>query len=405
MEYANKIRKSVLLIIAVMFSSATMLAQAAATTAPAVQAKPSVYTSPIFYALALVAILLLLFIVQLGGVLTTVAKNYTRGDKSIWDKMKMIVVLVGLSLLSTTDAIAAAPATPVAPGTPVAPEASPVLDFLHQGFGFNAMNALAVIILVELFVIFYLVRMIRLFTMKEKALAPLVEKEAKTSVFWDKFNASVAVETEAAVMTDHEYDGIRELDNALPPWWKYGFYFTIVWSVVYLAYYHISNGPSSTQEYKSQMDEGARQIADYRARAKNLVDETNVVLLTDAGDIDAGKAVFTQYCVVCHGPDGGGVVGPNLTDKFWIHGGDIKDMFKTIKYGVQGKGMKSWQQELSPVMMAQVASYIRTLQGTTPVAPKSPEGAEWVETAVAPAAVDTTGGAATPADTAKVVTP
>jgi cytochrome c oxidase cbb3-type subunit 3 len=363
-------------------------AQAAAASNPA-PAKPSVYTSPIFYALAIVAILLLIFITQLGAVLKTVAKGYTKGDGSLWDKAKSLAVLIGLTAISQGAFAQAAP-------TP-APQATPVLDFLHEGFGYNAINALAVIILIELFVIFYMVRMIRLFTIKEKELAPLTEKAVATSVFWDKFNASVSVESEAAVMTDHEYDGIRELDNALPPWWKYGFYLTIVWSVVYLAYYHISNGPSSKQEYDAQIAEGVRQVEEYRAKAKNLVDETNVTLLSDAGDLAAGKAAFVQYCAVCHSADGGGIVGPNLTDKFWIHGGDVKDIFKTIKYGVQGKGMKSWTQELSPVMMAQVTSYVKSLQGTTPAAPKAPEGKEFVEAAAAASPADTT--AAAPADT------
>lgn len=372
------------------FSSLSLLtwAQAAQTAAP-VAGKPSVYTNPIFYALAMVAILLLIFIRQLGTVLKTVAKNYSKGDNSLWDKMKTVVILIGLTLVSQGAFAQAAPAVQE-------PASQPVLDFLHNGFGYNAINALSLIILIELFVIFYMVRMIRLFIVKEKELAPLAEKAEKTSVFWDKFNASVSVESESAVMTDHEYDGIRELDNALPPWWKYGFYFTIVWSVVYLAYYHISSGPSQIEEYKAQLQEGARQIEEYRAKAKNLVDETNVTVLTDAGEIAAGKSAFIQYCAVCHGQDGGGIVGPNLTDKYWLHGGDVKDIFKTVKYGVQGKGMKSWQQELSPVMMAQVTSFIKSLQGTTPAAPKAPEGNEWIEAGAATAvATDSTASAAT----------
>lgn len=371
-------------------------AQSAAPAASAEPVKESVYTSPIFYALASVAILLLIFIRQLGSVLQTVAKSYSKGDGSGWDKMKSLVILLGLSVVSQGAFAQAAPTT-------AQPEATPVLDFLHDGFGYNAINALVVIILVELFAIFYLVRMIRLFMIKEKELAPPEEKVASTSVFWDKFNASVAVESEQAVMTDHEYDGIRELDNALPPWWKYGFYFTIVWAAVYLAYYHISNGPSSEQEYKAQVDDGLRQVEEYRAKAKNLVDETNVTVLADAGDLASGKAIFIQYCAVCHSNDGGGIVGPNLTDKNWIHGGDIKDIFKTVKYGIQGKGMKSWQQELSPVMMAQVSSFVKSLQGTTPAAPKAPEGPVWVEVVAATATADST-AVAMPSDSVGVMT-
>jgi cytochrome c oxidase cbb3-type subunit 3 len=235
---------------------------------------------------------------------------------------------------------------------------------------------LASIIFFELLVVVYLLRLVRMFTLKEQEFeSALIEKQAPvTSPLWDKLNASIAISEESAIMTDHEYDGIRELDNSLPPWWKYGFFLTIVWAFGYMLYYHISSGPSSAQEYKSQMTQAASDLAAYRKMAKNLVDESNVAVLKDGSDLQAGSSIFTQYCTVCHAADGGGIVGPNLTDNYWIHGNDIKNIFTTIKYGVQGKGMKSWQQELSPVMMAQVASYITTLQGTSPASPKAPEG-------------------------------
>jgi cytochrome c oxidase cbb3-type subunit 3 len=188
----------------------------------------------------------------------------------------------------------------------------------------------------------------------------------------------VAIEKEAAVLTDHDYDGIRELDNALPPWWKYGFYLTIVWAVIYMVYYHVSEaGPLMEEEYQIELAEGRRAVEEYRARAQNLVDESNVAVLTDDGALAQGGKLFGQYCAVCHAADGGGIVGPNLTDVYWLHGGDIKSLFTVVKYGVQGKGMKSWQQELSPAMMAQVTSYILSMQGTTPAKPKDPEGVRY----------------------------
>jgi cytochrome c oxidase cbb3-type subunit 3 len=342
----------------------TPVAKTATTTA-----KATPYTSPIFYALCFVAILLFIFILQLSKVLTTVARNYKRGDKSLWDKTMMIVVLIAAALALPAPMEAAA-------STTVQPEPTPLLDFLHNGFGSNAINALASIIFFELLVVVYLLRLVRMFTLKEQEFeSALIEKQAPvTSPLWDKLNASIAISEESAIMTDHEYDGIRELDNSLPPWWKYGFFLTIVWAFGYMLYYHISSGPSSAQEYKSQMTQAASDLAAYRKMAKNLVDESNVAVLKDGSDLQAGSSIFTQYCTVCHAADGGGIVGPNLTDNYWIHGNDIKNIFTTIKYGVQGKGMKSWQQELSPVMMAQVASYITTLQGTSPASPKAPEG-------------------------------
>lgn len=377
---------------AVLFFLAVPLAalwSQAPAAAPSAQVQ-SPYTSATFYALCVVAVLLLIFILQLGKVLTTVARNYKPdGNSNFWGRGFMIVALIGMQLLNGSNLSAATP-SPLAPGAVAQPEPTPVLDFLHHGFGSNAINALAAIIFFELLVVIYLLRLVRLFTVKEQEFeSALQEKESPaTSPLWDKLNASVAISEEKAIMTDHEYDGIRELDNSLPPWWKYGFYLTIVWAFCYMVYYHVSSGPSSAQEYKASIQQAEADLAEYRRNAKNLVDETNVTISADAADIASGKAIFTQYCAVCHAPDGGGIVGPNLTDNYWLHGNDIKNIFTTIKYGVQGKGMKSWQQELSPVMMAQVASFITTLSGTKPASPKAPEG-KLVES-ITPAAADTT---------------
>jgi cytochrome c oxidase cbb3-type subunit 3 len=362
----------------------TALAQATTASTAASTPPSSPYTTPLFYALCFVAILLLVFILQLAKVLSTVARNYKRGDKSLWDSTRIIILLIALSAMSNQQSFAAAPLAPAAP------ESQPMLNFLHDGFGSNAINSLAFIIFFELLAVVYLMRLVKLFTSKEPEWesAKTEEIASITSPLWDKLNSSVSISEEQAIMTDHEYDGIRELDNSLPPWWKYGFYLTIVWAFGYMLYYHISTGPSSEQEYRAQMKQAELAIEEYRKNAKNLVDETNVTILTEAADINAGKAIFGQYCAVCHAADGGGIVGPNLTDNYWLHGSDIKSMFNTIKYGVQGKGMKSWQQELSPVMMAQVASFITTLNGTTPASPKAPEGKTEGETNTQP--TDTT---------------
>lgn len=386
------IGRHTLLTLGALMVHSLICAQTQIVQATAAAPKATPYTSPIFYALCFVAILLLIFIMQLSKVLTTVARNYKRGDKSLWDKTMTILVLIAASMATTAPLSAAVPAT----AATAQPAPTPLLDFLHQGFGSNAINALASIIFFELLVVVYLLRLVRMFTMKEQEFeSALIEIPATiTSPLWDKLNASIAIAEESAIMTDHEYDGIRELDNSLPPWWKYGFYLTIVWAFGYMLYYHISSGPSSAQEYKSQMTQAANDLAEYRKMAKNRVDESNVAVLKEGSDLKAGSSIFIQYCAVCHAADGGGIVGPNLTDNYWIHGNDIKNIFTTIKYGVQGKGMKSWQQELSPVMMAQVSSYITTLQGTSPASPKAPEGklVEATIQAVADtSATDTTG--------------
>lgn len=186
-------------------------------------------------------------------------------------------------------------------------------------------------------------------------------------------------EKEADILLDHDYDGIHELDNNLPPWWLWGFYITIAFAVVYMIRFHIAGGPSSAEEFEMEMAQAKEEVDAYLATAANLVDEGSVEMLTAEARIMAGKKIYETNCVACHLSDGGGQVGPNLTDAYWIHGGGIKNVFKTIKYGVPAKGMISWKDQLSPSQMQEVASYILTLQGTSPANPKAPEGELWQE--------------------------
>lgn len=192
---------------------------------------------------------------------------------------------------------------------------------------------------------------------------------------WNRLNDSVPVAHEETVMTDHAYDGIRELDNKLPPWWLYGFYITIIFAVVYLLNYHVFKySPLQEEAYEAEMKQAEEQVATYLASLDNLIDETSVTFAEDDADLAAGKNTFVSKCAACHGQNGEGGVGPNLTDKYWLHGGDIKSIFKTIKYGVPSKGMISWESQLIPKEIQQVASYIYTLEGTEPANPKDPQG-------------------------------
>ncbi len=197
--------------------------------------------------------------------------------------------------------------------------------------------------------------------------------------FWQtlyrRLTRVVPVEREKEILLDHNYDGIRELDNILPPWWLYMFYFSIAFGVLYYGYYHVAGkGLSSTEAYEVEMAEAQESVDAYLATQADLVDETNVEVLTDEASLSAGEVTYNTLCAVCHLPTGAGLVGPNLTDQYWIHGGDIKDLFRTIKYGVPEKGMISWSAQLRPAQMQEVASYILTLQGTNPANPKAPEG-------------------------------
>lgn len=195
-----------------------------------------------------------------------------------------------------------------------------------------------------------------------------------------KLLGSQPIEQETEIILDHNYDGIRELDNKLPPWWVYGFYATILFAIIYLARFHIFGGVDQAEEYEMAVAEAKIQIEEYKRTAKDLVDINTVELLTDASDLSAGKTIFTGNCIACHKNSGGGGIGPNLTDDYWILGGGIKNVFKTISEGGRaGKGMISWKTELKPSEMAQVASYVLSLHGTNPPEGKEPEGELWLD--------------------------
>lgn len=236
----------------------------------------------------------------------------------------------------------------------------------------NVFYLFLIIISFELFIIgalfFVLKRLINI-NKAEEEIVPLQEVS-----LLDKLNASVALEDEKDILLDHNYDGIKELDNSLPPWWKYGFYFTIVWGIAYLIYFHLGSGPSSEKEYNDEVELAQIQIEAFIKKSANAVDENNVTLASDAGSLDAGKSVYMDNCAACHGRLGEGGVGPNLTDDYWLHGGGISDIFKSIKYGVPAKGMKAWQAELSPSQIRNVSSYIKMLFGTNPPNAKEKQG-------------------------------
>lgn len=188
----------------------------------------------------------------------------------------------------------------------------------------------------------------------------------------------VPIDQEEDILFDHTYDGIEELDNNLPPWWLYGFYLTIVIGVAYMGYYHFSDDVLSTQDYY-YLEMEAAEIAkeEFLERQANKIDESNIIALIDKSSLSAGRGVFKTNCVTCHMEHGGGApgsVGPNLTDEYWLHGGGIKEVFKTIKYGVPAKGMIAWKDQMSPSDMHKVASYILSIQGTNPPNAKEPQG-------------------------------
>lgn len=251
-----------------------------------------------------------------------------------------------------------------------------------------------VISLVALLLVFTILTLVR---QKRAALATDGETAAAgaTAGFsWKKLGQqltdAVPVARESEIDMGHDYDGIRELDNNLPPWWKYGFYVSIVFAFLYIGYYHIFNDWSSLGEYEVAMAEHEEIRSAYLARQADMVNEETVTVLADASALSAGKKIFQANCVACHAADGGGnAIGPNLTDEYWLHGGSVNNVFTTIKYGVIEKGMTPWQDLLKPVEMQQVSSYILSeLQGSTPAAPKAPQGELYVPAEEADTAID-----------------
>jgi cytochrome c oxidase cbb3-type subunit 3 len=244
---------------------------------------------------------------------------------------------------------------------------------------------LVLLILIAIEAIIGALENVMLLKMDEEAKARfLAEKESAYKFTWlsniyKKLVGGKPIEEEGEIILDHNYDGIKELDNNLPPWWLYGFYATIIFGAIYLLRFHVFNGENQFDELETELADARIAIEEYKKTAKNLVDVNTVTQLTEASDLNAGKTIFETNCVACHMADGGGGIGPNLTDEYWILGGDIKSVFKTVSEGGRsGKGMISWKQQLKPLEMAQVASYVLTFQGTTPANPKEPQGDLWV---------------------------
>lgn len=196
---------------------------------------------------------------------------------------------------------------------------------------------------------------------------------------WKKINDwmwnLVPKDKEKSIDLGHSYDGIRELDNKLPPWWLGLFYGSIVFAIVYLYIYQFGpNEWSSRQEYEIAMEDAKIEKDKFLSRMASAIDEKTVAFVDDEEQLKLGAQIYTLNCAACHGPEGQGLVGPNLTDDYWIHGGSIADIFSTIKYGVPEKGMIAWSSQLKPVSMQNLASYIKTLKGTNPPNPKEQEG-------------------------------
>lgn len=321
---------------------------------------PSEMKNPTAQLLVGIIVALLLVIVLLAYVVTGAAELYLERYK----ETKQSSGKIGVWLLLVTSSMMAVPVMAQDQSQAVVPELSS-----------TSLNTLIAVIILELGVIFYLLINLRSLLSKDKEVVKSTKPSFSFAAWWDQINRFRPVQEEANIDLGHDYDGIRELDNRLPPWWLYGFYACIVFAGVYLWRYHVShNGALSAEEYQIAVTKAAEAKEAYLAKAANKVDETTVVYQSSSDYLAGGQKIFETACAACHLADGGGSVGPNLTDDYFLHGNDIKDIFKTIKYGYPEKGMKSWQDDYTPAQISQLSSYVKSLHGTKPSKPKEPQG-------------------------------
>lgn len=318
-----------------------------------------------------VALVMLIIIGLLAAVIFLMGKALIAGYSVYKERLKKISsaaapVLILFLLLSGFPSFAQE-ATDVATPAVVSHE-------WVTGLSNSTFLILVSVIALELIIIAYMATAFQSFVIIKKA-KPVKAKQKKFS--WiEKLNNTRTVDSksEEAYNLGHNYDGIQELDNPTPPWWQWGFVFSVVFAIVYLWVYFVSHSaPNQIKELEIANAKAEEQIKAYMASSANKIDENTVTVLEGA-DVEAGKKIFTTTCSPCHGADGGGVVGPNLTDNYWLHGGTIHDIFRTIKNGVPEKGMKSWKDDFTPKQIAQIASFITTLKGTKPANPKEPQG-------------------------------
>ncbi|OKL41524.1 c-type cytochrome [Pontibacter flavimaris] len=290
------------------------------------------------------------------------------------DEIKNVIAYIKDESSKPAAAAEVAPVAEATDATATPPAAQAEVDFLDLPpvLLYTFLLAALIILLTAL----VLVMMFRLFI-------PMLGESIYDEDFRSSFAGRVLflLKGDATVMTGkakdkihstHDFDGIQEYDNDLPPWWKALFYVTIIFAVGYMLHYHVfKTGALQDEEYEMEMQEAA-------VFAANNADDPNAVtdyeVLTEAAALESGKSIYNTNCAACHGTEGQGTVGPNLTDEYWLHGGDVNEIFKTIKYGVPAKGMVPWQGKLTKDQILEVSSYILSLQGTNPANAKEPQG-------------------------------
>jgi cytochrome c oxidase cbb3-type subunit 3 len=308
-------------------------------------------------------VILMAVIYILGSIVKTLVEEDTiETVRSMKAKKGLLTILI---LVSSSMMVMAQDAVPAVDSVPMILDMEATVFWVLLGVLFFEF----VIILMLCFILYkFLLR---------KGLIRSFKTALPTWLQWNTMMGSdKPLEHEAEQLIAHDYDGIQELDNGMPPMLKYIFIGSILFAVYYMFDYHVLNAsPLSIAEYEAQMEQGEQDRLEYIKKAGASVDENTVTLLTDASMLAGGEKVYANNCVACHGNNGQGGVGPNLTDAYWLHGGDIHSIFKSVKYGIPEKGMRSWQSEIKPADMQAVVSYIITAFGNKNVTGgKAPQG-------------------------------
>ncbi len=398
MNLSNLIKKKLALLLTAVLTTVTLVAQNAPTTA-----QPTVTSSynQLATLLVVMTVVLAFVIWGLGQVLVVLSRQVMEKNKNTGMAKVLTAVLVITCLLTAQTASAQTDAATTA-----------VKELPNYGgLSSTTFYMFVTVIVTEVLAILFLTFSIRrIYTELMPQKDPAVKSKSALGEWWsalDKkvFTKAVPLEKEADHLLDHNYDGIQELDNALPPWWKYGFYITIVVAFIYIFNFHVmGNGKNPTQEYVAEMEKAKVEKEIFEATNKDKVDENNVPM-ADATGLTAAKEMFLAKCKACHGEQGQGGVGPNLTDDYWLHKGSLNDIFHTIKVGYPDKGMQSWANDFTPKQMSFLASYVKSIHGTNPPNPKAPQGELYTEAATAaPAATDSAKAGKTDSAVKKIVT-
>jgi cytochrome c oxidase cbb3-type subunit III len=374
-----RFKKMLIVFFTIFLTGAIVFAQD--ITAPVKEVQSS--TNMLAILMIIISIIFAFVIYAMGQVLLTLIRQVLDKNKALKEKAVATMLLL---VLLFTGGISEAQDT----GTVVAQKVLPNYGGLDATAFWVLVSVICIEVTAILVILFFIKRI-------QQELTPAKEKVRSRafSDWWAKannkfFTKAVPLEKEADVLLDHDYDGIKELDNALPPWWKYGFIVTVFFAVVYLLHFHVlGSGDDPTQEYQAELARADKQMAAYAAKNKDKVDENNIVM-ADATGIAAGKEIFQQACWACHGKLGEGGAGPNLTDDYWIHKGSLNDIYKSLKLGYPEKGMQAWEKQYSPKQLSEITSYIKSLRGTNPPNGKASQGELFTENAMPDSATVTT---------------